>query len=263
MPPEAFSAADSLLQKSLLRVRPAALADVLKKLLLVRRKVVATSVGRFYVDPVSNLAAALMEKGEYEPGMLQTLEHYLHPAATFVDIGANEGYFTVHGANLVGPAGRVIAVEPQRRLSQVLARNFALNGLRNVALLSDAISNVSGTANLYVSPDTNTGCTSLYLPTRYRLPAEVVQTLTLSELFARCEIERADLVKMDIEGAEYEAVLGSPELFREHRIRAFALELHPTIIRKRNLDPQPITDFLARSGYRLDHSFGNTVYVAD
>lgn len=260
---EAFSIKDRLLQKTLLRVRPAALADLLKKLLLVRRKVISTSVGRFYVDPVSNLSAALVNGGEYEPGMLQTLRHYLRPSATFVDIGANEGYFTVHGANLVGPAGRVIAVEPQHRLSQVLAHNFALNDRKNIRILSCAVSDASGTANLYVSPDTNTGCTSLYLPTRYRLPTEVVQTITLSELFSLCEIDRADLVKMDIEGAEYAAILGSPDLFRGHRIRALALELHPTIIRKRNLDPNAITEFLGRSGYHLDSRLENTVYVAD
>jgi FkbM family methyltransferase len=257
-----FSAVDRVLPQLLLSVRPACLTEFLKKVLRIRRKVVDTPVGRLYLDPVSTLSQALVREGAYEAGMLQTLEHYLKPGGVFVDVGANEGYFTVAGAGLVGISGKAVAVEPQQRLTPILARNFELNGLTNIQVFHVVISDRAGSSTLFVSPGTNTGSTSLYRPTRYRLPTDVVPCMTLASLFDSARIDRADLLKMDIEGGEHEALLGSSDLFRERRIRALALELHPYILRRRNLDPGALPRFLQECGYLVDSRFGNTVYVA-
>lgn len=48
----------------------------------------------------------------YEPATVRCLVERLGPGKTFVDVGANHGYFTVLAARLVGPAGRVFAFEP-------------------------------------------------------------------------------------------------------------------------------------------------------
>jgi len=77
-----------------------------------------------------------------------------------------------------------------------------------------------------------------------------VQCLTLAEIFRRHRIETCALLKIDIEGWEYEAVLGSPKLFRDGRIKAIALELHPPLLLRRGLDSAKITGFLADCGYR-------------
>ena len=99
-----------------MRVRPAFLAAWLKTLLRVRRKPVGTKEGIFWIDPVSQFAVNLVAGHGYEPEMGETLRRYLRPGSTFVDIGANEGFFTVQAAKIVGNSGRVLAVEPQGRL---------------------------------------------------------------------------------------------------------------------------------------------------
>ena len=63
-----------LLQTVLLRVRPAALADVIKRLLGVRRLVMETAEGLFWVDPVSKLGRLLTLGDRHEPPMCRTLE---------------------------------------------------------------------------------------------------------------------------------------------------------------------------------------------
>lgn len=245
------SAKDRILQRFLLRIRPAFVASWLKRQLNVERQVLRTRCGRFFVDPVSAFAALLLRDGEYEPEMRHTLEHFLRPAATFVDVGANEGYFSVVAAALVGSSGKVIAVEPQSRLKAVLEANFALNDVHGVQLFRCAISDRNGSAALHLSPDTNPGSTALHQSTAYQLPTETVRTLTLTELFELAQVEKADLVKMDIEGFEYEAIMGSSALFRERRIGAIALELHPHAITKRGLDPTAIARLLESCGYEL------------
>lgn len=248
------------LAKILLKIRPAFIATFLKRALGIKRITVQTRQGFFFVDPVSNLGAAIIQKNEYEPTMTETLEYYLKPSSVFIDIGANEGYFSVVASRIVEHNGRVISVEPQRRLKPILEKNLEINGLENVTLLNVAISDKQGTASIYISPDTNTGSTALTQSTRYSLPTESIDTITLSDLFTRIGIEYADLMKMDIEGFEYEAILGSPELFREQRIGTIALELHPNVLQQRGLDPDKITDFLEKCGYHLSKKFENTVF---
>jgi FkbM family methyltransferase len=263
--PRTFSIKNQLLQKILLRVRPAALGSLLKNGLRVRRTVIATDAGKFYVDPVSGFGALLVQ-GSYEPGLLMVLQSLLKPGSTFVDLGANEGYFSVIASELVGNDGIVIAVEPQSRLREILAKNFELNDVRNVRIIHAAISNYRGTGTLHLSPDTNTGSTGLSRSTAYRNKQETTGIITLTELLSNLGIAQVDLMKIDIEGFEYEAVLGSPELFREGRVKAIALEVHAGALATRGHAAEEIVTFLRDCGYRMDlrfeHTKSNCVWVS-
>ena len=256
------SPASLKLYRTLLRVRPAAIASWAKRLLRIRRTVVTTAAGQFWADPASHLGLRLIEQGEYEPEMAAVLDQLLTPGQTFVDLGANEGYFSVLGARLVGPTGRVIAIEPQPRLTPVLERNIALNRLTNVSLVSVAVSDTAGTAALYMAPDTNTGSTGLTRATRYSVGTTTVPTRTLAEVVAEVGLQTIDLLKVDIEGFEYEAILGSADLFRAGRVRTVALELHPWILERRGLDPDQILAVFHDAGYAPDPRFTNLVLRA-
>src|SRR5262249_11964538 len=70
--------------------------------------------------------------GAYEPNELAFLAATLDQGMTVVDIGANEGLFTLVAAACVGPGGRVLAVEPSSREFEWLQANIALNELHNV-----------------------------------------------------------------------------------------------------------------------------------
>ena len=256
---------DRVLQKLLLKVRPASLTSLLKKGLNVQRTVIETSAGRFYVDPVCS-STLLLQRDAYEPGLKVALWSLLQPGGVFVDVGANEGYFSVIASHLVGPTGRVIAVEPQARLRSVLDINFELNNVKNVEVVAVAVSDRAGTATMHLTPDTNTGSTALRQSTAYKTPQQEVETVTLAQLFDKKGIERADVVKMDIEGFEYEAIVGSQELFQNRRIGALALDLHPRALVSRGHAPEEIASFLRGAGYHLalefEHSDLNGIWIA-
>jgi FkbM family methyltransferase len=249
------------LQNILTRLRPAILASLVKRMLGVERTVVDTPNGRFWIDPVSNLGTALSRHGSYESGMLKVLETFLCPGSTFVDLGANEGYFTVIGAKLCGASGRVVAVEPQERLLPVIAENLRLNGVNWANVLNVAVTDTPGVATIQLTPDTNNGASGLHRATKYRLPTQPVATRTLAQVLNDEGLARVDLMKVDIEGFEYEALLGSPEVFAQHRVRALALELHPTILTKRNKDVADINKMLADNSYNITDRFANTVWL--
>jgi FkbM family methyltransferase len=246
----------------LLHLRPAFVASFLKRALLFKRKNVSTPEGTFFVDIASNLGYPLLIAGEYEPHMVHVIKSCLKPGNMFIDLGANEGIFSVIASNVVGRAGRVLAIEPQSRLQSIIRKNLSLNGCENVEVLAVAINAESKPVTLNLSPDMNTGSTSVTRTTRYPLLKQQVAGVTLSELFQQQSIAICDLIKIDIEGYEYEAILGSSELFRSHRIKVIALELHPEILLRRNLSTETITDFLIDCGYRTDPSFLNMVFVS-
>ncbi|MBI3885672.1 MAG: FkbM family methyltransferase [Opitutae bacterium] len=236
------------LGRLVMRVRPAPLAVLLKRALLLRREVVATPDGRFWVDPASDAGQRVYRTGRYEAATVEILGRVLHAGDTYVDVGANEGYFCVSAARLVGPAGRVVAVEPQARLAEVLRRNFELNNSR-VELVAAAISDQPGIATLHLTPDVNNSATGLATHTSYRLATQSVPMLTLSQLLQQLNVTALFVLKIDIESWEHEAILGSPEIFRSGLVRVLLLELHPSFLRQRGLDPDAVPNFLRSCGY--------------
>jgi FkbM family methyltransferase len=250
------------LQRLLMRVRPAPLASFLKRLLRIRRVTIETPHGRFWIDPVSNLGVQLSGDGTYEPGMRQILEKFLSPNSSFVDLGANEGYFTIIGAKLCGAHGRVVAIEPQLRMLPIIAENLRLNGVEYVRVLNTAVSDAPGMVSIHLASDINTGASGLHRSTKYPLPTQKVAARTLAQVLDDEGLLRVDLMKVDLEGFEYEALMGSVEVFAQHRVRALALELHPTILSDRGKEVSEITKMLCRCGYLMAEAPSNTVWLA-
>jgi FkbM family methyltransferase len=217
-----------------------------------------TPVGQMFLDPVFGIGGSIAEMGTFEPEMERTLISELEHGMTFIDLGANEGYFTLQGARLVGPSGRVVAVEPQSRLIPVLERNLSLNDFGNVVVVKAAISDSEGSRTLYLPPEPgHAGFTRM---TRYRVPTQQIETMTLTKLFAHCGIENADVMKVDIEGAEYAAIFGSREIFKEHRVKVLACDLHLAQMGIARADE--LITFLEGCGYRREIRYTNTVWRA-
>jgi FkbM family methyltransferase len=248
-------------QHWLMSVRPAFVASALKKVLGITRRPMQTPHGVFFADPVSNFGSALQRPEGYEPDLTAAMLQILKPGGVFLDVGANEGYFSVLAAKAVGAGGRVIALEPQSRLQAVIQTNAQNNGHPNIELMQVAIADSVGSAEIFLSPDINTGSSGLFRSARYAVPTERIEQLTFSALFERLNLPHVDLMKMDIEGFEFEAILGSPEIFKAGRIGKMALELHPTILARRGKDIGELNRFLDQCGYRASTGFQSHILV--
>ena len=166
-----------------------------------------------------------------------------------VDLGANVGLFTARIAPL---AQRVIAYEPYPPHFAQLVKNVA--GRANVETVEAAVAGKSGTARLYEPlNEGQSGTHSLhpesggYMSKRFH----EVQALSLDELFARHAIEVCDLLKLDVEGSEYEILYGASAdtLARVRRIHG---EYHDV----RREDPRTriaaFTRFLRDAGFEVE-----------
>ena len=218
------------LWKALLRVRPAELAGLLKPVLGVRRREAADRSGAvFWVDPVSIFGIELLEHGEYEAQLAPLVQRLLRPGDVFVDVGANEGYFAVLAARAC-PGARVLAIEPQSRLQEVLRRNLERNGLRNVQVERVALGEAGGETELYLHPSTNTGASGEQRRRRLGWRREAVPSVPLDELAARRGIAAIRLMKVDCEGAEARVVRGAAGLLARRAVEFLALEYHRGVL---------------------------------
>jgi FkbM family methyltransferase len=242
------------------RIRPAPLASAIGRLTgLSRRRSVRTEWGTFFLNPISNLGTQIL-RGEFEPSMRAVIEKYVFPGAVFIDLGANEGYFTVLGSRLAGVQGSVIAVEPQSRLQTVIQRNLELNGCSNVRVANVALCARTEQVYLELTPEIMSGGTSLFRSTKYPLPREAVQGLTLENFFRTYQIGGCDLMKVDVEGAEYDIFMAAESLLRSGVIRNIALDIHDSILAARGLSGDALHRWMVTCGYRLDSSTTNRVY---
>ena len=144
---------------------------------------------------------------------------------TVLDVGAHKGSFAVRAAS-ADPTTKVHAVEPEPENLQYLNTNVALNRLQNVVIHAAAVSPDPGEALLYVGGERGSGTNSLFQKqvAGQKRAAVSVATIRLDDVLERAG-GQVDLMKMDVEGAEY-AVLHAVSLKSLRRVRRIALEYH-------------------------------------
>jgi FkbM family methyltransferase len=216
--------------RQLRKVRPTPLAAGLGRLLGVERVYVSVATGQLlFVDPLSILGAELIERGIYEDSLTRTISAVLRPGDTFIDVGANEGYFTVLAADRVGDGGKVIALEPQSRLQSVLRENLRVNRCTNVELLPQALGDAPGQLELRLAPALRSGSSGFYYHGRFSDGREMVTVTTLDLLCDHLGTAPVRLLKLDCEGAELSILRGAQGLLAAQRFDFLSIDYHPTI----------------------------------
>jgi FkbM family methyltransferase len=160
---------------------------------------------------MSKLAYVFREDAEPE---LRHLGLVVPPGGTAIDVGAHYGDYTLALSKVVGPKGRVVAVEPMRHALDVLKRNVALNRASNVDVEPVGVGRNPGRATLHLHAD----------PSRATLgeleqegASESIAITTLDHIVQRSGLQRVDFVKLDIEGCEYDALKGGRSAIERHQ----------------------------------------------
>jgi FkbM family methyltransferase len=175
-----------------------------------------------------------IEPRAIEPATTDYLLGRLRPGDVFVDIGANVGYYTAQAAATVGPAGRVIAFEPNPHIRSLLAATVNRNGFQDRVIIEDIAlaDGPPGTARFYISADpTNSGISSLtpwdgHLTSgRLRDDAVLdVPTRSFDDFVDENGIAQVDVVKIDVEGAETAVLRGMTKSLDRFRPRLLIVE---------------------------------------
>lgn len=163
----------------------------------------------------------------YDRAQAWALRVLLAPGETFVDGGANCGYFSCLAAGRVGPAGKVIAFEPDARLEAQLRRQSDLNG-GTIVVETVALSNGERDAPFHTHRTDSEGWTIGLgsLEERSDQDARLVRTTSLDRYLAQAGIAHVRLAKLDLEGHEHAAIEGAAQSLAGGAIESLCVEVN-------------------------------------
>ena len=199
------------------------------------------------LDPEEWGQIDLRAAGVIEPQTTALFDRLLGPGDTVVDVGAHVGYHTLRARRRVGETGRVLAIDPQPYNCDKLLTNAELNGFGNIVVVAAAV----GAATSFVPLKQQARTDKSRLTLRGKgvndnSASFIVPVVTLDWLFAAQGIERAALLKIDVEGYEPEVLAGAAAAL--DRVDNIVLEILP--------DEEPsrvreIEERLRAAGFRL------------
>ena len=184
--------------------------------------------------------------GTWEPEVTAAIVAAAKPGMTVIDIGAHIGYYTLLFAKCVGAAGQVFAFEPMPENFALLQKNIALNHLPYVRTLNEAVFSRAGDITVAIPPGEhlNSGSGSVYVNGGSR---NVLVRATSVDLFSQQSGIRPDILKMDVEGAEFDVLMGARDTIDRFR-PTMLIELHHF---DGNLAAHPVPDLLAGWNYQI------------
>jgi FkbM family methyltransferase len=172
----------------------------------IRTEVPVESGARILVDTGDVIGRRLVVSGLWEPEVTRVFREVLSAGDVCVDVGANIGYFTLLASKLVGPSGRVYAVEPGSAAHAALLANLERNDVVNVVPVRVAAGAREGHADLHDPPPGNLGNASFFeiavaggSPVRPTAGVTRVPVLPVPALLEQEDRQRLKLVKIDVE----------------------------------------------------------------
>ena len=167
----------------------------------------------------------LIETKQYEPHVTAFLKQHLQEGMTFVDVGANVGFFTLTAATKVGQSGRIVAVECNPRNCELIYMSLHRNGFEQVTVYPFAVGDTQKLMSLSWG-FSNGFVTELAEDDE---DAFIVPAVTLDSLLQN--EHRVDVIKMDIEGSEAKAWQGMRETVAKHR-PVLLMEFFPALLER-------------------------------
>jgi FkbM family methyltransferase len=199
---------------------------------------------------LANIIHRQIFMGCFGRGMTVWTRTLLPRGGTFLDVGAHIGYFSLLAAHCAGPEGHVYAVEPNPAAFASLEEHLASNQIKSVAAHRIALAESDGTLTLYVPP---AGANLDYNVTTMPRPdwtSVDVPCRRLDDCLDAWHVERIDVMKMDVEGAEPRVLAGAAEHLRRGLVRHLIVEVNGPRLTEGGSSPVKLVEQLAGLGFQ-------------
>lgn len=226
-----------------------------KKLLGLDDVIAFTSSGVcLSLNPVDYVQLELLRNGVFEPKTIELLKKLLPSSGTFLDVGGHIGCFALEAANAM-ESGQVIVVEPNPKTFTYLLKNIELNKFRNIIPILAAASNRNSILKMKLPPVNNWGMSRESLSSDDEFTYYVVSH-KLSDLLCGMNINHVDVMKIDVEGHEIEALEG---LFNYCQPANIIFEFVPEAFKY----SYKLLEFVTANGYRIYNVLGSEYKLGD
>jgi len=195
----------------------------------------------------NRIGRALFESRIWEPEVTGAFRALIQPGDTIFDIGGDAGYYTLLFAKAVGASGTIIVFEPIPKAQERILENVRLNGFQNVSLIDMALGSQPGSFVLEKPFEDSRINLNKTIPESGDILVTVERFDTLA---GERSLPRADLIKIDVEGAELEVLRGMESYVSTHH-PAFVIELHPSLLPQFGATVDEVLNWLRQRGYHL------------
>ena len=193
--------------------------------------------------------------GVYEPVEAYLFTQLLKPGMTVIDAGANVGQYTLLASTRVGTDGAVHSFEPVPATFTQLSSNVNANRLLNVYLNQAALWNESTTVKLSLSDEMKDNIGSYSVGITNQATAVESVSVRLDDYIVSKSIQSVDLIKMDIEGAEFFAIMGMQHVLERDR-PILLIEFNRLALQRVGVTPERLWDLIANKfdylGYLIE-----------
>jgi FkbM family methyltransferase len=204
----------------------------------------------WHPEDLSTVPNALVNYGVYEPIESSLLLEAGNGSHVIFDVGANVGFYSLHWASRLAPGGTIHAFEPVPSTFAWLRRNVALNNLEGVIQANNfGLSTEPKSLSIFLPKFSGSGAASMknLHPDEASVQVEA-QVDTLDRHFSASGLNRLDLIKIDVEGAELFVLQGGWRTIEEHRPLIF-LELLRKWSKPFGYHPNDVIQMLGKIGY--------------
>jgi len=170
---------------------------------------------------------------------------------TIIDIGANIGYYALLESQLASK-GHVFAIEPVSGNYNLLIKNIALNNCNNISTYNLAIGNIDGYLDMYIYDKCNWSSFTK-IPGENITDTIQVPIVTLDNFIESYLPHNPHFIRMDVEGFEYEIVMGSQKTLRMAAPLILCIEMHPHLMSREKVTA--IIKIMKDNGFRVNAIF--------
>lgn len=184
-----------------------------------------------YADDLS-LTPVLVTQGGFEIPLVKYMVNNVKNGMTVFDVGANIGFFTVLMGALVGSNGKVVAYEASKRNHDLLVQNLSMNYVKgHVDVLNKAAYSKEDKLTFYSHENFNGNSSIVEFDAEYekRYDTETVkeETVIAEPLDVHFnKVNKIDLIKIDVEGSEYDVIIGMEKLLKTKKVKKVVFELN-------------------------------------
>jgi FkbM family methyltransferase len=245
---------------------------ILRKLQRVHSKKFQLAGYTIFLDQFEGIQASI-SLGTYEPTETKWIYEILKPGMTFIDAGANIGYFSLIASSIVGNLGKVYSFEPSLYAYEKLCQTIKQNKINNIYLNNQGLGDHPEDLELSLwnrklhSPSFcySNGADSRHIKT---INLGISKLITLDCFAEDNHIEFIDLIKVDVEGFEPNVIMGMTRLLQDNKVNRIMIEFNEYWLVQNNCTSDEMNTLICSFGFVLEKRFlypdsavGNYIYV--
>jgi FkbM family methyltransferase len=209
--------------------------------------------GEFEIDVRSHILRTILKEKTYEQDLAMLVRQNIDPNMDVIDVGANFGLYTILCSKLISQNKRVLAIEPDPEAIEYLSKNVANNNCSNVIIYKGIAIEKSQSRQLSIIPGmseySSVGSISHKAVDGVRSTVVTVPGETIDGLVERYKLSPG-LIKMDIEGGEYSALMGAIATLQKYK-PVILLEVSNDLLQAQGSSSKSIEMLLLKNNYKV------------